>query len=270
MSQNELDSLYPEKPKHDSIPTTNAVNPQAEVFTIPREAFSYFIVAVAFFMLGGVGGFLMARANQQENAQLIQAAVNAAVEARGLETVQADTTPQIISVSADDDPSIGPADAPVTVIEFSDFGCGFCSRFAINTLPSLLEQYEGRIRYVYRDFPVPIAPLSFEAAMAGECADDQGAFWEMHELLFINQQAFSREAFVNFAQQLELDVSRFATCYDSQQHRGEVTADYSEAANLGIGGTPAFFVNGRFISGAQPLHVFSAAIDQALAAAQQS
>lgn len=169
-------------------------------------------------------------------------------------------------VSIDDDPSIGMPDAPITIIEFSDFRCPYCGRFATTTLEPILEAYGDYVYFVYRDFAI-LGPESINAAIASECADDQNAFWTYHDLLFANQSNLSRQTYINLAEDLDLDVAVFTTCLDSEQHLDEVQADSVTVQQLGMTGTPTFFINGIYVSGAQPFELFAQIIEEELAAA---
>ena len=176
-----------------------------------------------------------------------------------------------IEVSADDDPVKGDEDAPVTIIEFSDFQCPFCQRFFEQTLPQIKTNYidTGKVNIVYRDFPLDsLHPQARPAAIAAECADEQGKFWEMHDLLFEKQQEWSgvgSTLFKQYAKDLGLDSSKFDSCLDSRKYEDEVQSDLDDGVNAGVQGTPGFFINGIPLSGAQPYSVFQAAIEQALA-----
>ena len=244
-----------------------------KVIIIGRTTLNYVVIAVASFALGVVitliGTDRLATANAAENQLLIERAVAAAFEARG-ETVDsgqqgAALDPNArVEVSADDDPAYGPEDASVVVIEFSDFNCPYCGRFARETMPLLRENYEDRMRFVYRDFPI-LGDSSLQAAIAAECADDQGAFWDYHDLLFENQDSFNQEIFIDFAGELGLDVDQFAACQNDSSVHEEVIADYAEAQRLGANGTPTFFINGRRVVGAQPYEAFQRVIDEELA-----
>jgi protein-disulfide isomerase len=127
-----------------------------------------------------------------------------------------------------------------------------------------LEKYEGQIRFVYRDFPV-LGNNSTGAALAAECADDQGMFWEYLDLLFANQGQLGFDMFLQLAGDLELDIDQFTTCVEEQTHVDEMTADFAAAVQIGAQGTPAFLINGRFVAGAQSLESFSIIIDEELA-----
>lgn len=190
----------------------------------------------------------------------------AAIAAAGQQQAQPTATPlpaRLDSVSVDDDPSLGPADAPITIVEFSDFRCPYCGRFQLETLPDLLEAYPGQIRFVYRDFPVVGGEL---AAVAAECADEQGEFWAYHDALFADQQAYSSiEDYATLADDLGLDSDDFSACLDAEDTLNEIINDYNDGREYGISGTPTFFVNGVRIVGAQPLDAFQLVIDEELA-----
>ena len=174
-----------------------------------------------------------------------------------------------VDVSTDDDPARGPDDARVTVIEFADFQCPYCGRFHSQTLPLILKEYGDRIRFVYRDFPLTAShPFAQKAAEASECADDQGKFWDYHDVLYLNQGALDRASLSRYAQNLGLDAAAFDDCVDSGEHAGEVANDLQAGTTAGVRGTPAFYVNGQLIAGAQPFATFKAAIDAALANAE--
>ncbi|TAK67918.1 MAG: DsbA family protein [Dehalococcoidia bacterium] len=174
-----------------------------------------------------------------------------------------------VDVSADDDPARGPEDARVTVIEFADFQCPYCGRFHAQTLPLILRDYGDRIRFVYRDFPLTAShPYAEKASEAGECAHEQGKFWQYHDVLYLNQTALDRASLSRYAQNVGLDTAAFDSCVDSSKYATEVANDLQAGSAAGVRGTPAFFVNGQLISGAQPYSVFKTAIDAALANAQ--
>ena len=263
--------------EHQNMPLDQSRPASAsEVFVIPRTTFNYIAIAVAFFALGVAATLVatnsLAAANRAESQQLIDQAVAAALDARVEMTASdqpaAQTDPDArVEVSVDDDPAHGPVDAPVVMIEFSDFNCPYCGRFARETLPLLRENYDGRIRFVYRDFPI-LGDSSLQAAIAAECADDQGAFWDFHDLLFENQGGFNQELFIRFGEELGLDIEQFTVCQDDPATRDEIGGDFAVAQRLGVSGTPTFFINGRPVVGAQPYEVFQSVIDEELASAE--
>lgn len=180
--------------------------------------------------------------------------------------VMIDAPRQEVAIAADD-PSIGPANAPVTIIEFSDFQCPFCQR-VVPTLKQVQQKYGDRVRIVWKDFPLTqIHPQAFDAARAGNCAQEQGKFWEFHDQLFANQGALEIEALKRYAAAAGLDGARFAQCVDSGKYQARVQAGLEAGGRLGIGSTPTTFINGRVVTGAQPLDVFVGIIDEELARA---
>jgi protein-disulfide isomerase len=162
-------------------------------------------------------------------------------------------------------PSLGPDDAPITIVEFSDFQCPFCRRFHEETYQALLDAYPGQIRFVYRHLPLTsIHPDAYPSAVASMCAHDQGAFWPYHDKLF-GSELLGREVYLQYAGQLELDLTAFEACLDSDQHDAAIQADSDFALNLGVNSTPTFFINGLAVIGAQPFQVFQQVIDKELA-----
>lgn len=167
-------------------------------------------------------------------------------------------------------PVLGSPDAPLVMIEYSDYQCPFCSRYKEETFPRIKEAYidTGLMRYIFKDFPLSFHAQAHSAAQAARCAGDQGDYWGMHNLLFADQAGWSNAAalqtFQNYAGQLGLDVASLASCLEGEVHAAAVDRDLQEGLSLGVTGTPAFFVGDRFISGAQPYEVFQQAIESAL------
>jgi len=174
------------------------------------------------------------------------------------------------SVGVDDDPWMGVADAPITIIEFSDFQCPYCKRFFDDTLQQLLAAYDGKIRFVYRDFPLSnIHPQAQKAAEAAQCAHEQGRYWAMHDTLFERQREWGNANavayFKAYAEGLGLDAQQFDACLDEGRYRNEVLLDLKAGADAGVTGTPGFFINGRALRGAVPFEYFEAVIEDELA-----
>lgn len=167
----------------------------------------------------------------------------------------------------DGDPAFGAEDAAVTIVEYSDFSCGFCRRFFNETLPQITEAYGDKVRFVYRDFPI-LGEGSSKAAVAAECADEQGRFWEYHNYLFTNPGTFHDLGLSAIAYRLGMDLDAFQACLASQDMVPEIQADFDAARNLNVTGTPSFTINGELIVGAQPFEKFKEIIDAKLAAAQ--
>ncbi|HEY79967.1 MAG TPA: hypothetical protein EYP25_01945 [Anaerolineae bacterium] len=167
---------------------------------------------------------------------------------------------------------MGDPNAPVTIVEFSDYQCPFCQRHFQQVLPQLKKDYidTGKVRYVFKDFPLSFHKQAMPAAMAAECAGEQGKYWEMHDKLFSERDKWNENPDVNnvmkqFAKELGLDEKPFNACFDSEKYKDEILADQQEGMAAGVQGTPAFFINGQFLSGAQPYEVFKQIIDQILA-----
>jgi protein-disulfide isomerase len=170
-----------------------------------------------------------------------------------------------VEVSVDDDPSLGAVDAPVTIIEFSDYQCPYCGVWHAQVFGELIATYGTKVRFVYRDFPLDeIHPEARPAAIAATCAGEQGKYWEYHNLLFTGDLGLSAEARTAYAQRLGLDLERFATCVARAATNDEVDADQRDGLKVGVRGTPTFFINGRPLVGAQPLEAFTSIIDDEL------
>jgi protein-disulfide isomerase len=202
-------------------------------------------------------------------------------------TPTAQPTPKTITIDTGDNPSRGPADAKVTIVEFSDFQGPNCARFAQETLPQILSDYGDKIRFVFMNAPLASDAYAEKAAEAGECANAQGTFWPYHDLLFQNQQALTDlvnanqaaglakvvESLKGYAAQLGLDTAKFNDCLDSGKMASAVLADQQveqtaiQDAGLTSFGLPAFFINGNYVAGDIPYDVFKQVIDAALAAA---
>ncbi|MFP2960145.1 thioredoxin domain-containing protein [Myxococcus sp. 1LA] len=157
----------------------------------------------------------------------------------------------------------GPEGAPVTIVEFSDFQCPFCSR-ANPALAQVQQEYGDKVRIVFRHFPLDFHKEAPKASEASLCAGDQGKFWEMHDALFANQQALGVDALKKHAADLKLDTAKFNACLDSGEKGAIVQKDLAEGKQAGVTGTPAFFINGILLSGAQPFDEFKSIIDAEL------
>ncbi len=168
----------------------------------------------------------------------------------------------------DDDAMKGEPDAPVTIVEFSDYECSFCARFYSSTLSQIQSEYidTGKVKFVYRDFPLPMHQNAQKAAEAAECAGEQGKYYNMHNILFEQGVQGGVSGFKAYAQQIGLDTTEFNSCLDSGQMASEIQKDLMDGQKAGIKGTPGFIINGKLISGAQPFSVFQQEIEAALAA----
>jgi protein-disulfide isomerase len=171
-------------------------------------------------------------------------------------------------VAVENSPIRGDASAPVTIVEFSDFHCPYC-RTVQPTLLKLLDAYPGKVRLVYKDLPLDgLHPNARQASEAARCANEQGKFWQFHDVLYSGSVGtdVSMEALGGAAAKAGLDPAAFKTCLDSDKHLAGIQRDVDHAQQLGLSGTPAFFVNGRLLTGAQPFEGFAKIIDEELAA----
>jgi protein-disulfide isomerase len=179
--------------------------------------------------------------------------------------------------SVTDAPALGRADAPVTLVEFSDYQCPYCRMFFSDTFPTLKREYidTGKVRYVFRDYPLAqMHPQARKAAEAAHCAGEQGQYWEMHDLLFQNQQSLASPQLSEHARHLGLDGAKFDTCLESEKYAARVKDGQSNGAAAGVRGTPGFIVaktqpgdsvEGTQVRGAQPVDAFRKLIDELLA-----
>lgn len=169
-------------------------------------------------------------------------------------------------VPVDDDPVLGAEDAPITIVEFSDYECPYCRQWHTQVYSQLIDTYGDQVRFVYRDFPLDsIHPEARPAALTANCAYEQGVFWEYHDMLFSMEQGLGREAYLEYASQLDIDQEAFADCIESDRYKAEVQGDFDFAAQLGVRSTPTFFINGIAVVGAQSFDIFQQVIERELA-----
>ncbi len=189
--------------------------------------------------------------------------------------------PRIYEIKTEGYPSLGPADAPIEIVEFSDYQCPYCYRWHVQVFKPLLAAYPGKIRFVYRNFPLSFHQNAFASAEAALCARDQDKYWEFHDLLFENQAVLNDQAgtvldqaaYNGFAQKLGLDVTTFEKCMTSHKYQQLIRDDANYAGSLpndsngeaAVGGTPTFFINGHRLGGAYPIEYFKEIIDAELA-----
>lgn len=220
-----------------------------------------------------------------DSDRITQSDLNTAIsklESKIITSPQSPSQPntQPIRVSIDDDPMKGNPNAPITIIEFSDYECPFCGRFYVNTLPLIEENYinTGKVNFVYRDFPIQsIHPNAVPAALAAECADDQGMFWQFHDMIFENKSIWEKlegekllNEFGRYSVVLGLNIEEFNSCLESNKHLDEVRNDLQDGQSYGVSGTPGFFIgndNSGYIkvSGAKPYPIFEEILEEMLA-----
>lgn len=253
-------------PQNSQTPTHDGAQDTVVVLAIPRHLVKFDAVVVGLVALSIVSVMAIyrlldardANSNSQPEYPLPQPVTFVPPSPEG------QLTEGQFDVSVDDDPALGPVDAPVVIIEFSDYQCYYCGVFARERLHPLLELYPEQVRFVYRDF-VFYGPVSRQAAIAAECADEQDAFWLYHDLLFEFQNELDRERMTELARSIDLDMDAFAACMDDPAMAAEVEWDTRDGARALVNGTPTFFINGRILVGAQPLNVFADMIDEEMA-----
>jgi len=173
--------------------------------------------------------------------------------------------PPSVTVAYDPARVKGDPKAPVTIVEFSDFQCPYCKK-SESTLHELLTKYSGRVKLAYLDFPLrEIHPQAQRAAEAARCAGEQGKFWEYHDALYAEQSKLDGAELLTHARALNLDEKSFQSCLNSGKFKSKIEADLQQGSKVGVAGTPGFFINGVFLSGAVPPADFEKIIDTQLA-----
>jgi protein-disulfide isomerase len=263
------------KPAHQWSSSSGSGKSEKVTITLKKDHFFY-LLAVAFLVVGFGTGFAVGggdfdlgqagggtpspSAGQQQQAPP-PAPTAAAAGAR-------------VQVSIDDDPVLGDADAPVTIIEFSDYQCPFCGRHFQQTYPSLKKDYidSGKVKLVFRDYPLSFHPEAEPAAMAAECVRklDASKYFDYHDKVFQNQATMSAASYKTWATELGIDEGEFGGCFDGKETQAEVQADLAAGSAAGVSGTPSFFIGNPDdgyvkLVGAQPYSAFQAAIDAELA-----
>lgn len=201
------------------------------------------------------------RALQSNNAlekEFLQGFLNA------VPRVETSPTPTRVEVDRDRGFSRGPKDAPVAIVQFSDYQCPYC-RTVLGTLNEVMTRFPGKVKWVFRDFPIQsIHPTAEKAHEAARCAAVEGKFWEYHDLLFERSPRHSLEELKQYAQELKLAPEAFADCLDLGKYKTEVARDVQDGIRLGVSGTPTFYINGWVLTGNQPFTVFEKLIEREL------
>ena len=189
----------------------------------------------------------------------------AAVDASLLEQQSGFRQPSSIQIPLEGRPFLGPADAPVTIVEFTDYQCPFCALHSQDNFPRLLREFQGQVRYVVLNFPITsIHPGADQAGQAAECAAAQGKFWVYHDMLFRNQASQHTEGLREMAREAGLDGGTFDSCLDSSAQVQRVSQDFQEGRNHGVRATPTFFINDRMVVGFLPYEDFKSLVSQAI------
>ena len=265
----------PTKTKKATLPIppptpVESVVEQEETVTFKRGHFYSFMVVMAF-AAGILVGFMAWGRDSAFTSPAAQAVAQAPA---------ATPVPLQYNITTAGFPSIGPADAPIVIVEFSDYQCPYCTQWHDTTYKPLLAAYPGKIRLVYRNYPLPFHQNAFTAAEAAMCAGDQNAYWQYHDALFANNDQLNNQAgtvvdksfYVNLATGLGLDTTTFDTCLTTEKYKQSVQSDIDYANSLpadsdgtaAVSGTPTFFINGYRVVGAEPLAYFQQIIDAQL------
>jgi protein-disulfide isomerase len=251
--------IEPEDSQEDPIPVI-----QEDTITFKRSHF-YAVLTVLAFATGVLLGYVVW--GMESTGGIAQSSL-ASGQVSG-PVVEAPVTQQSqytrYDIPTENSYAIGPADAPITIVEFSDYQCPFCRRWHAEVYEPLLAAYPGKIRLVYRNLPLTsIHPDAFAAAEAAMCAGEQDVYWKYHDKLF-SSETLGNNAYIQYAQQLGLNMSTFEACLSNHKYQKAIESDSDFALNLGIRSTPTFFINGLALVGAQPLDVFKQVIDKELA-----
>jgi len=258
---------------------SDKIKNQDQQITVNKSTYNKLIISIISVAIVSafLGGYVIGGETAEPKEVIIRESIQ---NSQPRQTAQEQFGPQIIrNISLDDDPMKGNPDASITIVEFSDFQCPFCAKFHENTLPQLDQNYisTGKVNFVYRDFPIQsIHPNAIPAALASECADDQGKFWEMHDVIFENQRVWqdlqipqSTDMFREYATEIGLNTDDFDSCMNSGKYIEEIGNDLEDGRLYGVTGTPGFFVGNEKIGftkliGAQPFSSFQRVIDEQL------
>jgi protein-disulfide isomerase len=246
------------------VEDSNAPTQRGDTVTFKRSHF-YSVLVVFAFAAGLLVGYVVWEfGTTGEPVQTLQMANQSSGPV--IEAPVATEEQQFVryDVFSEDAYAFGPKDAPITIVEFGDFQCPYCRRWHAEVYEPLLDSYPGQIRMVYRHLPLTsIHPDAFAAAEAAMCAGEQDAFWQYNDKLF-SSETLGTEVYVQYAQELNLDVTAFEACITEHRYQQAIQKDSDFALELGIRSTPTFFINGLAIVGAQPLNVFQQVIDKEL------
>jgi protein-disulfide isomerase len=243
------------------------------VISIKRFTFTIVVIGIAALMVASFFSGYTWYAIFYPNTTIIQSTAIQPTLAGGVQQPQ---ITKVAYVNTDGAPTKGKADAPVTMVEFADFQCPFCSRFASDTLQQLVKNYvdTGKIKFVYKEYSLPFHSNSQPAAMAAECANEQGKFWPMHDKLYTTQTTWEnqdaatvKKTFKEYGVSLGLNAASFNSCLDSNKYSDKIQKQISEGSQYGVSGTPTFYIGNQKsgytqIVGAQPLPSFEQLIKQ--------
>lgn len=265
----------PIKPKQKSALTLKSAASKlsSTILNTPMQTLAvrlmYVVLLIAFLVIG----YLIGKVETLQKGA-ITAAVPSQPGQAAPQQPQAPTAPDqktvLSKLKTGHLPAIGKDNAKVTIVEFSDFQCPFCGRFYKDSLPQIKKDYidTGKVKLYFRHFPLDFHPQAKPLAIVAECANDQGKFWEMHDVIFDNNDkvgTMTNEDYKKWAVDMGLDTAKFNNCVDQKQHSDVIDEDQKAGVEVGVSGTPTFYVNGKQLVGAQPFSAFQTAIDAELA-----
>jgi protein-disulfide isomerase len=251
-----------------------------------KRGYFYSVLVVLAFAVGVLVGYVAWGRDVEKARALASLAVQQAQQpaqpaAQAPQPTSTPAPPRVYEIETEGYPSLGPEDAPITIVEFSDYQCPYCYRWHVQVYEALLAAYPGQIRFVYRNFPLNFHQNAFASAEAALCAGDQNAYWQFHDLLFDNHPLVNNQTgavldqatYNQFAAGLGLDVTSFEECMTSHKYQQFILDDMAYANSLpfdsngeaAVGGTPTFFINGYRLGGAYPIEYFKEIIDAELA-----
>ena len=243
----------------------NQNDQRASAGGLSRIGLNYLLIAAVCLVIGLVVGKTVFETPPDQTVTVDEAQIRAIIESvldeRDAGAATAEESDRFALV--DDDPYLGDENAPIVIVEFSDFFCTYCKRHFDQTFAPLLENYGEFIRYVYRDF-ARLTPESTPAAAAAQCAFAQGKFWEFHAAFFDNQSELGYDFYLKTAEEHEVDIEEYTACLDEGRYIDEVDIDGFDGQIAGVRGTPGFFINGKILSGAQPYSIFEHMIQREL------
>lgn len=262
-----------------SEPSEHPVSEPKKTFTLPRFTFkelpikSWTPILVSLLVISA-----FAIGSLYTQVSMLKAGSGSLPAQAGTPTLAGQPVPSVppapVDVENGNLPPLGDTNAPVTIVEFSDFQCPFCERFFTDAYPQIKKDYidTGKAVLYFRHLPLDFHQAARPAALASECANEQGKFWAYHDIVFSNQSKIASgtldantQTLKDFAAQIGLNTTQFNSCLESEKFKANVDKDTADAAAVGANGTPTFFINGTILVGAQPYANFKAAIDQALA-----
>lgn len=218
------------------------------------------LLVVAAFLIGVFSTKVQYLEGGKGDSKVAQASPSVQPQPQAEKILGAQEVAQLVGNS----PAKGSSQAKVTIVEFSDFQCPYCGKVQ-DTLKKIFETYPNKVKLVFRNYPLPFHENAEPAAQASLCANEQGKFWEFHDKLFANQEKLTLTDLKQYAANLGLDTNKFNSCLDSNKYKETVQKDTKDGQAVGVSGTPAFFINGRLVTGAQPFENFKKIIDEELA-----